>query len=261
MTITFPGTLVCVGVGALLDAHITPATHRRIAQSDVVFAAHLDPATLCALRRLNDNVRCLQTDTATRNSVLESDDMTVELVLDELRRGKNVTAAFLGHPSRASSTANLLVRAAHQEGFQATFEPAISIEDCIYAHLRIDPGKFGCQQYDVSQIMLYRRSIDTSAYLLLWKFGEGGMRPPARRRLLLDVLYREYPLDHRVFLYVPPVLGGPYSFTECMMGSLVEIEAHPQMAIVIPPATDLLPDPDIRARLSLLEEVSSSAPT
>lgn len=258
MTMTFSGSLVCVGVGAVLDAHMTPATHRQIAHSDVVFAADLDPTTHCSLRSLHNDVRYLRTDSAARTSLPETDDMNSELVLDEIRRGKKVSVVFSGHPSRTSSTANVLVRAAHQEGFHATFEPAISIEDCIYAHLRIDPAKYGCQQYDVRQIMLYRRSIDTSAYLLLWKFGEREMRPRAHRRLLLDVLHREYPLDHRVFVYVPPILGRPYSFAECMMGSLVGIEAHPQMAIVIPPATDLLPDAEIRARLSLLDEASSA---
>ena len=249
ITMMVSGSLACIGLGVLFDAHLTPATRRRIARSDVIFAEDLHAASFLALNDLHNDVRSLSSKALAESSARPIDDGIVELVLEEIRQGKHVCVAFLGHPSCGASRAHMLIRAAHQEGFPASFEPAISIEDCIYADLGIDPGKFGCQQYDVSQIMLYRRSIDTSAYLLLWRFGAEDMRPEPRRKLLLEVLAREYPLDHQVFAYVPPTMDAPAEFTTWAIGSLERIEACPLTAIIIPPAADLLPDKEIRARL------------
>ena len=55
-------------------------------------------------------------------------------------------------------------------------EPGISAEDCLYADLGIDPGSVGCQHYEASQFMFYRRRIDPSAYLVLWQVGIAGDR-------------------------------------------------------------------------------------
>jgi hypothetical protein len=251
-TMMISGSLACIGLGVLFDAHLTPATRRRIARSDVIFAADPHAAAFLALNDLHNDIRSLWSEASAVSNSLLTDDAIVELVLEEIRHGKQVCVAFLGHPSCGTSSAHMLIRAAHQEGFHATFEPAISIENCIYADLGIDPGKFGCQQYDVSQIMLYRRSIDTSAYLLLWRFGAEDMRPEPRRKLLVEVLAREYPLDHQVFAYVPPTIDAPAGFTTWAIGSLVKIDARPLTAIIIPPAADLLPDKEIRARLGQL---------
>ena len=253
MTTMFHGSLACIGLGVIVEAHLTPATRRLIARSDVLFVANADSATILALNKLHKDLRLLRRDHTEHCAALEIDDAIVESVLDEVRRGRHVTVAFLGHPNRASRSARVLIRAAQQEGWHAIFEPAISVEDCLFADVGIDISRYGCQHYDVLQIMKYRRSIDTSAYLLLWRFGEKELRSKPRRELLLEVLAREYPLDHQMFSYIPAMFDAPFSFMRWVVGSLPSIEAHPLMAIIIPPATDLLPDKLIDARLSLLE--------
>src|SRR3546814_12469546 len=74
-------------------------------------------------------------------------------------------------------------------------EAGVSAEDCLYADLGIDPGEVGCQHYEASQFMFYRRRIDPSAYLVLWQVGVAGDRSvrrfspgPAHRRLLVERL-------------------------------------------------------------------------
>ncbi len=53
-------------------------------------------------------------------------------------------------------------------------EPGISAEDCLYADLGLDPGTYGCQHYEASNLMFYQRTIDTAAYLILWQPGVAG---------------------------------------------------------------------------------------
>src|SRR3546814_4438280 len=87
-------------------------------------------------------------------------------------------------------------------------EAGVSAEDCLYADLGIDQGEVGCQHYEASQFMFYRRRIDPSAYLVLWQVGVAGDRSVRRsstgrahRRLLVERLAEDYPADHVVTLY------------------------------------------------------------
>jgi hypothetical protein len=100
------------------------------------------------------------------------------------------------------------IEIARSEGYAAHMEPGISAEDCLYADLGIDPGKFGCQHYEASQLLFYERRIDPTAYLVLWQVGLIGDQSlarfstgPAYRQVLVDVLARDYPLEHEVIIY------------------------------------------------------------
>lgn len=246
------GSLTCIGVGTIIAAHLTPATRRHIQAADLVFASHLDATSITTLQELHRDVRILCPGHDASTDSQHCDDEIAERVLEEIRRGKRVCVAFFGHPGTAATRTRMLVRAAHQEGFHTHVEPAVSVEGCIYANLGIDPVMYGCQQYDVRQIMLYRRSIDTSAYLILWQFGSAEMRSTHRRELLMKVLAREYPLEHKLITYVPPTSHAPVLVMKGTIGSLIELQASPLTAIVIPPATDLLPDREIRAHMARL---------
>src|SRR3546814_10678983 len=87
-------------------------------------------------------------------------------------------------------------------------EAGVSAEDCLYADLGIDPGEVGCQHYDASQFMFYRRRIAPPPYLVLWQVGVAGDRSVRRsstgrdhRRLLVERLAEDYPPDHSVHRY------------------------------------------------------------
>ena len=55
-------------------------------------------------------------------------------------------------------------------------DPGISAEDCLYADLGLDPGTVGCTHFEASQLLFYRRLIDTSAWLVLWQVDVVGDR-------------------------------------------------------------------------------------
>src|SRR3546814_1472784 len=132
----------------------------------------------------------------------------VAAMLAEVRAGRRVCGAFYGHPGVFARVPHKAIAQARAEGFEAHSEAGVSAEDCLYADLVIDPGEVGCQHYEASQFMFYHRRIDPSAYLVLSQVGVAGDRSvrrlstgPAHRRLLVERLAEEYPMDHEVVLY------------------------------------------------------------
>jgi hypothetical protein len=141
-------------------------------------------------------------------------------------------------------------------------EPGVSAEDCLYADLGIDPGRYGCQHYEASQFMFYRRRIDPSAYLVLWQIGVAGDQSFARfstnsryRQVLVDILARDYDLSHEVVIYRAATLPMQKPLIERVpLGTLPEAQVDMHSTLVIPPARPLEPDTQIRERLSALDD-------
>src|SRR5690606_38398570 len=132
----------------------------------------------------------------------------VEAMLACVRAGQRVCGAFYGHPGVFACVPHRAIEQARYEGFDAVMEAAVSAEDCLYADLGIDPGTYGCQHYEASQFMAYRRVVDPSAFLVLWQVGVAGDPTLARtstgraqRQILVDLLARDYPADHMVTAY------------------------------------------------------------
>jgi hypothetical protein len=150
---------------------------------------------------------------------------------------------------------------ARAEGYSAHMEPGVSAEDCLYADLGLDPGRYGCQHFEANQFMLYRRSIDLAAYLILWQVGIAGDQSFTRfstaaayKQVLVEVLARDYDPTHEVILYRAATLPTQESRIKRLpLGSLPEADIDMQDTLVIPPARSLEPDLQIRERLSVLD--------
>jgi hypothetical protein len=140
-------------------------------------------------------------------------------------------------------------------------EPGISAEDCLYADLGIDPGKVGCQHFEASQFMLYRRVVDTAGYLVLWQVGVAGDQSMARfktgaayRQVLVDILSQNYPVDHEIIVYRVATLPTQRPLVERLsLGALPSAEVDMHMTVVIPPAKPMQPNAEVRARLAEIE--------
>jgi hypothetical protein len=202
------GSLVCVGVGMTLGSHITPLSRSYIENADVVFTAVSNGIVEQWLATMHKDVRSLQVYYQEGKSRRSSYREMVDAMLNEVRAGKKVCGAFYGHPGVFASPTHQAIEIARSEGFRAHMEPGVSAEDCLYADLGIDPGKYGCQHFEASQLMVYRRRIDPAAYLIVWQIGVAGDRSLSRyatgvgyRQVLVDVLARDHPLDHEVILY------------------------------------------------------------
>ena len=255
------GSLVCVGIGMTLGSHITPLARSYISNADVVFTGLSDGVIELWLAKMHPDVRSLQTFYREGKPRSETYQQMVDAMLNEVRAGKRVCGAFYGHPGVFALPTHKAIEIARREGYPAHMEPGVSAEDCLYADLGIDPGKYGCQHYEASQYMLYRRRIDTSAYLMLWQVGVAGDQSLARfstgaayRQVLVDVLARDYDLDHEVILYKAVTLPMHRPRIERLrLRDLPAANVDSHVTLVIPPGSSLQADPTVRDSLAALD--------
>lgn len=261
------GSLACVGIGITLGSHISPLARSHIEQADVVFAGVADGIVELWLQGMHGDVRSLQPLYVHGKDRHQTYREMVEVMLAEVRAGKRVCGVFYGHPGVFALAPHKAIEQARIEGFDARMEPGISSEDCLYADLGIDPGTRGCQHFEATQFMMYRRTIDPSAWLILWQIGLAGdlttrrfATGPAYRQVLLDVLARDYPLEHEVIVYRAAALPIEAPRIERMpLSALPQADLTMADTLAIPPARRMEIDHDIRARLAQLDDVPPTA--
>lgn len=260
------GSLACVGMGMTLGSHLSPLARSHIEQADVVFAALSDGIVELWLTRMHPDVRSLQPYYAEGKSRMATYRQWVELMMAEVRAGKNVCGVFYGHPGVFAWSPHKAIEVARAEGYKAHMEPGISAEDCLYADLGIDPGRFGCQHFEASQLLFYERQIDPTGYLILWQVGLVGdisltrfATGAAYRQVLVDVLSRDYPLDHEVIVYRGSTLPiqQPH-ILRLALRDLPGAQLTAEETVVLPPAAPLKPNLAMRERLAALDRDAAS---
>lgn len=255
------GSLVCVGIGMTLGSHITPLARSYIEKADVVYTALSDGIIELWLAKMNRNVHSFQSLYKEGKSRANTYREMVETLLTEVRAGKQVCGAFYGHPGVFALPPHKAIAMARAEGYRAHMEPGVSAEDCLYADLGFDPGRYGCQHYEASQFMFYRRRIDPSAYLVLWQIGVAGDQSFSRfsttsryRQVLVDMLVRDYDPAHEVIIYRAATLPMQEPLIHRLpLGELPDAEVDMHSTLVIPPGRPLEPNTEIRERLSALD--------
>jgi hypothetical protein len=261
------GSLACVGMGMTLGSHLTPLARSHIEQADVVFAGLSDATVELWLQRMHPDVRSLQPYYQEGKSRLKTYRQWVELMMAEVRAGKRVCGVFYGHPGIFAWSPHKAIEAARAEGFKAHMEPGISAEDCLYADLGFDPGRFGCQHYEASQLLFYDRRIDRTGYLVLWQVGLVGDRSlarfqtgPAYRQILVDLLSRDYPLDHEVIIYRGATLPIERPrIRRIALRDLPHVPLTVEETVVLPPAEALRPNLALQERLAALDALEQAA--
>lgn len=259
---------MCIGLGMTLGSHITPLSRSCIEKADVVFAATSDGVVELWLAQMHPDVRTFQAYYREGKSRRETYRQMVSAMLEEVRAGKRVCGAFYGHPGVFAWPPHEAIEIARREGYPAHMEPGVSTEDCLYADLGIDPGRYGCQHYEASQLMLYRRRIDPSAYLVLWQVGVAGDRSAARfstgqayRQVLVDVLARDYGLEQEVILYTGATLPTRRPrIQRITLAQLPAADIEMHTTVVIAPAQPLEADREVQARLNALDAIEAERP-
>lgn len=256
------GSLACVGTGMMLGAHIGPRARSHIEQADVVFVAVSDPLVELWVQGMNRDVRSLQPYYAEGKPRTDTYREMVAAMMVEVRAGRRVCGAFYGHPGVFAVVPHRAVAQARQEGYDAVMEAAVSAEDCLYADLGIDPGTYGCQHYEASQFMFYKRRIDPSAYLILWQIGVAGDQTLARlsstggafRQVLVDLLGEQgYPGTHEVIAYEAAVLPIHLPRMDRMtLAALPEADLRLETTLVIPPSRRMERNQAVLSRLGRL---------
>lgn len=255
------GSLVCVGTGMTMASHITPLSQSYIMQADVVFALMSHGVVEKWLEAMHPDVRSLQQFYSEGQDRKLSYRQMVDAMLDEVRLGKKVVGAFYGHPGVFAWVPHKAIAEARQQGYKAHMEPGVSAEDCLFADLAIDPGRYGCQNFETTQLMIYQRRIDPSAYLILWQAGVAGDLTTARFHtnkqrlaLLVELLSEYYPADHPVILYEACTLpvGEPRT-QQIGLAELPDADIYLHTTLVLPPAEKLTPNLVMQEKLAALQ--------
>jgi precorrin-6B methylase 1 len=261
------GSVACVGLGMTLGSHLTPLARSYIEKADVIFAGLSDGIVELWLQRLHPDVRSLQPYYKEGKSRIKTYKEWVALMMDEVRAGKRVCGVFYGHPGIFAWSPHKVIEEARAEGFEAHMEPGISAEDCLYADLGIDPGSFGCQHFEASQLLFYERRVDPSAYLVLWQVGVIGNRSlgrfdaaPAYRQALVDLLSQDYPLEHEFIIYRGATLPiEKPRIRRAALRDLPHTELTPEETVVLPPAVPLKLNLAMRDRLEALDKLGKTS--
>lgn len=203
------GSLVVVGTGIRLVGQTTVEAIQEIRAAERLFHLVSEPATEHWIRSLNATARSLDDCYAEGRPRHDSYEEMTERILAAVRAGLRVCAVFYGHPGVFARPSHEAIRRARREGFSARMLPGISTEDCLFADLGVDPGECGCQSFEASDFLAYRRRFDPRSGLVLWQvglLGEPSIRAdmecrPERLRALAHRLRRHYPERHPVVLY------------------------------------------------------------
>lgn len=261
------GSIACVGLGMTLGSHLSPLARSHIEQADVVFAAVSDGIVEKWLERMHPDVRSLQPYYGKGEKPrIQTYREWVEVMMAEVRAGKNTCAVFYGHPGVFAWSPHEVIKVARAEGYPAHMEPGISAEDCLYADVGIDPGRHGCQHYEASQLVFYKVPINPTACLVLWQVGLVGDRSlkrfstgPEYRQVLVDVLSQYYPLDHEVIIYRGATL--PIQQPRIRRVPLRDIpttDLTAEETVILPPASPMIPNRELLKRLAALDRAQSS---
>ena len=240
------GSLVNVGLGMTLGAHLTPLSRTIVEQADVVFVAASNQLVEEWVKTMNDHVISLQPLYEEGKSRRVTYTEMNERIMNEVRLGKTVCGAFYGHPGVFALTPHETIKMARDEGFKAHMEPGVSAEDCLYADLGIDPGTLGCAHFEVNNFIFNRTKFDPSAYLMLWQVGLAGDRSLKvfsttvdAKQLLVDMLLMTYPENHEVILYECAVLPIETFQTDYVfLKDLATARMSMKTTLIIPPSQD-----------------------
>jgi hypothetical protein len=223
-----------------------------VERADKVFYAVCDPFTEEWIRSACPAAQDLSDFYAEGKDRRATYQEMIDVILDEVRAGFRICAAFYGHPGVLVYPAHEAVRIARAEGYRAAMLPGVSTEDCLYADLGVDPG-YSCLSYEATDFVVGEHKLDPTCSVILWQVdcvgdpsyqeGYDGRHVP----LLRDALLTFYSPDDTGVLYGAPILAvARPKIYSTKLGDLTEaMRTKPGLGtLYIPPAAE--PTVDLR---------------
>jgi hypothetical protein len=236
------GSLTVVGTGIEVPGHVTQQALSCLETADEVLYLVSEPVAAEWIEQVSPNARSLADLYEPGRDRAEIYASIVEAILEPVRQGASVCVAFYGHPGVFVNPSHDAIRRARDEGFAARMLPGVSTDACLFADLGVDPADSGCQSYEATDLLLYERTLDPSAALIIWQAGAVGNLAFApdgdtsRLPLLVEYLRRWYPPDHRVVLYEASsyaVVGPGMKTVE--LSALVTTDLWPMATLYLEP--------------------------
>lgn len=202
-------SLTVVGCGIKFLSHLTTETKSYVRNSDKVLYLVNEPAIAEWIQKENPHAESLDRIYSSYKLRQDCYQGITNYILEQLRLNQHLCVVMYGHPTVFAQPALEAVNQAKKEGYYAKILPGISAEDCLFADLLIDPGQCGCQSFEATDFLIYRRYFDASSHLILWQVSVIGAlhHPPSSfdntkgLHVLREYLYDKYPSNHRVILY------------------------------------------------------------
>jgi uncharacterized protein YabN with tetrapyrrole methylase and pyrophosphatase domain len=202
-----------------------------------------DAVSASGIESLNPSARSLHGLYEEGASHRAAYERMAEAILEPVRAGKRVCAAFYGHPGVFVLPSHEAIRRARAEGLHATMQPGVSAEDCLFADLGVDPALNGLQSYEASDFLRRRPATEPTTALVLWQIGVVGalthsadVRAPALGELV-ELLLERYPAVHPAVVYEASSYPGVEPLVRNLR--LEEVGADtvtPASTLYVPPA-------------------------
>ncbi|MEQ9258711.1 MAG: SAM-dependent methyltransferase [Roseovarius sp.] len=238
-------SLTVVGTGIMFPSQMTFEAAEAIRSADITLFNVGNHAL--AVDWLKENARAhvdlygFYGDGKSRKSTY---DEMVAAIMDELRAGRDVVAAFYGHPGVFVGPGYQAMKEARAEGFDAQMLPGVSAVDCMFADLEFDPAVYGCVMVEASDYVLMERDYDPRMPLILWQagvvgdisFNAKGHATAESEDMLKRRLLRDYPKDHPIITYIAATLPGMTAKTRsATISTLEELELNASSTCLVPP--------------------------
>ncbi len=247
-----------VGTGIRAGVQLTPEARQQIVAADRVFYQVGEPVAVGVIEALNPRATSLADLYEDSKDRADTYEAMVEMILDSVRSGQRVCAAFYGHPGVVVAPGHEAIRRARREGFEAVMLPGVSAEDCLFADLGLNPGDDGCQTFKANDFLLRPRTFDVNTPLVLWQpvvIGES--KAPQQPNVIgLEVLSGElakhYRPDHEVVVYVAAIypVGEP-TMRRVRIEELPDADVPLRATLYVPPLGSPDVDPNMSSRLGL----------
>jgi precorrin-6B methylase 1 len=202
------GSLTVVGTGIQFAGHMTIEARAHIKQAEKVLFLVSDPIAADWIKDINPSAESLYSCYQQGVSRMIAYKGMIERILHAVHQGMKVCAVFYGHPGVFVYPSHEAIKQARLEGYSAKMLPGISAEDCLFADLGIDPARNGCQSFEATNFLIYKRKFDTGCALILWQIGCIGdptfsLEPYGTHGLhvLTEYLCQYYDASHPAIIY------------------------------------------------------------
>ena len=256
------GSLIVVGSGIQAAGQLTIEARNTISHADKVFYLVTDYLTECYLKKLNSSAESLHSCYETGKDRFLSYLEMVDRILGKVREENEVCAVFYGHPGVFAYPSHEAIRQARKEGFYARMLPGISAEDCLFADLGVDPASHGCQSYEATDFLIYKRIFDPCSSLVIWQVGvigdltfQASDYETSGIQVLVEHLQQAYGSDHVTIVYE----AAQYPIFEPRIETvplldLPKVSLSSASTLYIPPKAPRKLDQQMLARLGIQEE-------
>lgn len=252
-------SLTLVGSGIKFYSHLTHESKAYILQSDLVLYLVNDPVMKSWIENNSKQSESLDGLYAQYPERLVCYQAITNYILKCLRKRQHVCVVLYGHPCVYSKPGLDAVIQANQEGFDTCILPGISAEDCLFADLKIDPSTCGCQSFEASDFLIYKRQFDPTCHVVFWQIDAIGLldqssteNNKAGLKLFIQKLRPHYSAEHQVIIYEASQYPGFHpKITYVHLKNLLETPLTRISTLYIPPAYRAAPDIEILKKLNI----------